>query len=189
MKVSLLGHSYVRDLSELNVRVFELSPSLQLEVSYFSFPGARFSSFLNNLSCLDELIDGRPDIVVVILGGNDFQNNTLISDVTKQCSCFYKYLREKLPQTRLIATQVELRFYKPNNIYNCPEAATYKKVIGYFNKYLQKAKPADSLICILGPNRMSKESLYRSDGIHLNREGLNKLMQIIQSALYNFLTY
>ena len=70
-----MGHSYVCDLSNLGFKALELGPSLKVNFSYFSFPGARFSTFLNYPLCLSHLTDECPD-VVVILGGNNFTNTS-----------------------------------------------------------------------------------------------------------------
>ena len=109
-----MGHSYVRDLSNLGFKALELSPSLKVNFSYFSFPGARFSTFLNYPLCLSHMIEECPD-VVVILGGNDFINTSSLSEICADCTAFYKFLREKLPNAKVYATQVECRFYPPNN--------------------------------------------------------------------------
>ena len=184
MKVSLLGHSYVRDLSNLKVNHLDFG-HLQLNFSYFAFPGVSFSTFLDYPLCLSELVSKCPDVIVVVLGGNDFTNTSSLSDVCDNSTAFYKLLREKLPTAKIFVTQVELRFYKPNNSYNCSDALAYKKVTSYFNKFLKKSPFIDNLICILGPNRLSNRDLYKSDGVHLNDKGIQKLFDIIKRAIIN----
>ena len=133
------------------------------------------------------LLDENPDVIIVILGGNDFTNKSLLSDICDNSTAFYKILKEKLPNAKVFATQVELRYYKARNRFGCPDALAYKKVTGYFNKYLKRLQYIDNLICILGPNRLSNENLFKGDGVHLNEDGIQKLFDIIKCALINLL--
>ena len=187
MKLAVFGHSYVRDLSTLQHFRLEFGSELYLEVSYFCFAGARFTTFLTNPDLLSDLVAYGPDCLVVIVGGNDFSSHVPLSDICKNCKEFYKLLREKLPKAKIYATQVELRFYKTPNRFCSLDSVTYKKVSGYFNTYLKKFKLIDRLICILGPNRLSNESFYKADGVHLNTAGIRRLFEIIRFALENFL--
>ena len=66
MRLAVFGHSYVRDLSTLNNFRLEFGSDLRLEVSYFGFAGARFTTFLDNPEFLSDLIAYRPHYVVVI---------------------------------------------------------------------------------------------------------------------------
>lgn len=68
MKLAFFGHSYVKDLSTLNVSNLEFDSGLQLEVSYFGFSGARFSTFLDNPDLLLNLIAYRPNYIVYFRG-------------------------------------------------------------------------------------------------------------------------
>ena len=187
MKLAVFGHSYVRDLSSLQVFSLEFGSEYHLEVSYFGFAGARFTTFLTNPDLLSDLVAYGPECILVILGGNDFSSQVPLSDVCKSCKEFYKLLKEKLPSAKIYATQVELRFYKTPNRFCSLDSVTYKKVSGYFNAFLKKIKVIDRLICILGPNRLSNESFYKADGVHLNAAGLRRLFEIIRSALENIL--
>ena len=183
MKVVLFGHSYVRDLVRLSQSVIDINSSVSLEISHSAFPGAKFSHFLENPDKLQDLFHVQPEFVVVILGGNDFDDKTPLSVVCDRARAFYHLLRSNLPKTKIYATQVECRFYKPNNRFECPETAQYKKITTYFNKFLKKLSYIDNLICILGPNRLSNRALFKADGVHLTPEGVHKLWDIIRSFL------
>ena len=183
MKVVLLGHSYVRDLGRLSESTLEVNSSVKLEISYSAFPGAKFSHFLENLDRLQDLFHAQPEFVVVILGGNDFDNNSPLSEICDRARAFYHILRSNLPRSKIFAAQVECRFYRPNNRFECPEAAQYKKITSYFNKFLKKLSYIDNLICVLGPNRLSNKSLFKTDGVHLTLAGVQKLWDIIRSFL------
>ena len=179
MRLAVFSHSYVRDLLTLKIFRLEFGSGLYLEVSYFGFAGARFTTFFNNPEFLSDLIAYRPHYLVVILGGNDFSTEVPLSDVCKACKDFYKVLRERLPNAMIYATQVELRFYKIPNRFSSLDNVTYKKVSGYFNNFLKKLKLIDRLICILSPNRLSNEKFYKEDGVHLTVERLRRLFEII----------
>ena len=89
MKLAVFGHSYVRDLSTLGNFRLEFGSELHLEVSYFGFAGARFTTFFTNPDLLSDLVAYRPDYIVVILGGNDFSSQVPLSDICKSCKDFY----------------------------------------------------------------------------------------------------
>ena len=188
MKVVLFGHSYVRDLGKLSESTLKVNPTETLGISYSAFPGAKFSHFLGNPDRLQDLFDAQPDFVIVILGGNDFDNNTPLSEVCDRARAFYHLLRSNLPKTKIFATQVECRFYRPNNRFACPEAEQYKKITSYLNKFLKKLSYVDNLICVLGPNRLSNKALFKTDGVHLTLVGVQKLWDIIKSFLVHKLS-
>ena len=108
MKVSLLRHLYVRDLSNLKVNRLDFGP-LQLNFSYFAFPGASFSTFLDYPLCLSKLVSKCPDVIVVVLGGNDFTNTSSLSDVCDNSTAFYKLLREKLPTAKIFCNSSRIK--------------------------------------------------------------------------------
>ena len=182
MKIFIFGHSYVRDLKRVSESTLRVSSSLSLDILYSAFPGARFSYFLENPDSLQDLFSVQPEFLV-ILGGNNFDNKTSLSEICDLAKDFYKLLRSNLPRTKIFATQIESRFYKPENRFHCPDATQYKKVTSYFNKFLKKLSYVDNLICVLGPNRLGNDKLFKPDGVNLTLEGVRKLWDIIKEFL------
>lgn len=184
MQVTILGHSYVRDLSRLGHKKLRIEALADVSVSYEAFPGIKFSHFLESPELLEGVFALQPDFLVVILGGNDFDNFTSLDEVKSSAETFYRLLRENLPNTKIFATQVETRFYKTGNKFGCPVGDLYKYITNYFNKKLRKLPGVDNLICVLGPGRLSNRELFKEDGVHLKVKGLHKLWDIIKTFLY-----
>ena len=88
------------------------------------------------------------------------------------------------PKGVVIASQVELRFLEPGNKYerfDTPCSAAFHRLSNYFNKWLNKQKCKDRMLCIRGKNKLDDPSFYR-DSVHLNDAGLLKLYKIIKQV-------
>ena len=132
---------------------------------------------------LDKISDSKPDIVVAIIGGNSIVNSSTNHEICEKLREFYKILRSKLPQTLIIAAQIEQRFYKENNRYNAPLEEEFKQRKNSMNKCLNRIKEKDNLLIISGKNRLEDSQYYKRDGIHLNDCGLKVYMQILKTTV------
>ena len=112
MLLLVIGHSYVGDLASLGEFSFN-NGSIPINIRYSSIPGASYDHFLKNRSILSEKLACRPDIVVVILGGNSILRDLTKQELFNQCREFYSILRDELPSATIISAQIENRFYKP----------------------------------------------------------------------------
>lgn len=106
MKVCVFGHSYVRDIATLGNNSVKIG-NTNLDITYLPFPGATFSTFLNHKHLLRNLVNLDPEIVLVILGGNDIFNNIDTANLHKLCRLFYNLLRSLLPSSKIIASHLE----------------------------------------------------------------------------------
>lgn len=188
MKVALFGHSYIRDLARLGFHNIKVSDDVVLDLRYFSFPGHTFADFLVDPSKFQEVIQFQPNIIVVYLGGNDIKVDVELQQVYSDCKKFYEYLRSRLPDTYIIASQIEARYGSTVNRHGSPEAAEFSRLANYFNKWLLKQSFKDRLLCIKGPNKLSNSALYR-DTVHLTRQGLHKLFDIIKCVVTDTVLY
>ena len=103
MKVSIFGHSYVRNLSRLG-HDYLIIGGTTIHLGYFSYPGYGFQEFLSNPSLFDNLLQSKPDIMLVILGGNDIKVHVDLSEVKSHCEQFYRLLRDRLHNSFIIAS-------------------------------------------------------------------------------------
>ena len=91
MIVTIVGHSYVRDLynqyiySCLNNLVIN---SESVEFKFVYYPGGKFSTFINNKELFNSIIDSSPDIIIVLLGGNDIATDVDLSIIKSNCTKF-----------------------------------------------------------------------------------------------------
>ena len=182
MKCLVFGHSYCRDLNNLGVKSFNTEFVGTVEFKYTYFPGACYSKFVRNTDLLLESIEYKPDIVVVILGGNDILKHVDNNEIFYHCRQFYQFLRNSLPEAIIIASQVELRFNSELNRFNAPTAEKFKHRRNQLNRFIQRLKCKNNMLLIAGPGRLDHECYYR-DGIHLNSAGLRLYMGMLKSTI------
>ena len=182
LKVALFGHSYIRDLKSLGeTNICDLGDA-EFSLKYFSYPGATFSTFINGQRNFDALKVYQPHYIIVILGGNDLKVSVQLSDIYKECTDVYRILRETLSQAIIIASQIENRFYEPDNGFGSPAAKTFDFLRRHFNHFLKNKAFKDFLLQVQGPNRLDKKENYR-DAVHLSPLGLRKYFAIIRCTL------
>ena len=186
MIVTIAGHSYVRDLynNYSNSCLNDLKiNSVNLNFKFIYSPGGKFSTFINNECLFDQIVESKPDILLVILGGNDLATDVELSKIKSDCSEFYNLLRQNLASTYIICSQIESRFLLRENRFRTPAADTFYFLANNFNNWLKNKSFKDRLLCIRGPGRLCNPDLYKADKIHLNPVGLNKLFDIIREVL------
>lgn len=181
MKVLVIGHSYVRDLSEFYRGSFVVEGT-SFELKYLYKPGASYESLIDNTELFQDAIAYVPDYTVVILAGNSLKLDVGNSTIFHQCKSFYMKLRTELPSTKIIAAQVELRFYEDSNKWNAPGIEEYKRRRSYLNKFLSKLKVRDGMLLVAGPHRLDNECYYR-DAVHLNSVGIRKYFNFLKSTV------
>lgn len=153
-----------------------------VNINYKYFPGANYSTFLSDNSLLLQSIVDKPEVVVVILGGNSISRDVTNFEVFKQCRAFYKLLRDHLPNSRIIAAQIELRFYETPNRFGAPGPEDFRKRRNQLNRFLQTLKLKDNLLIIAGPGRLDNQQYYK-DSVHLNKVGLRVYMSILKTTI------
>ena len=189
MKALIIGHSYVRDLRSFLKHESEviLPTGNSVELVYSFVPGATFETFLDRPEILDNSVYLNPDIVIVILGGNDLKSDVDLSFVKDKCYHFFKILKSKFPEAILIGSQIESRFVEHEDKYarfGTPHTEEFNRLSTYFNSWLNKQKFKDRLFCIRGPNKLDNRLFYK-DSVHLNEKGLEKYVELLKICLDN----
>ena len=182
MKLLIIGHSYVSGLESLNISNFTIG-NTSIEVKYLYKSGGDYYSILYETDLIEQAVEYEPDFILAIVAGNSIHNNVTNDIIYAQIKVFYKTLRNRLPEAKLMASQVELRFYKANNYHNCPTEAEYTLRRRDINKFLNRLKLKDYLLKIAGPHALDKRSYYNRDGVHLNRTGLRCYFSYIRSVV------
>ena len=180
MKVLVFGHSYVRHLQNLGDwdRELELRTGERVDCRFLfkSHPGKDYKYLLDNPQEFEivRLID--PDVIIVILGGNcisDKFTNLEINDLALE---FYNKLNTVVrPECIKLAMQIEPRFVAAGNRFGTPEADEYNRrrtvVNNFMNKKLRKQKLINNVV-LLGSVNFLRDPKNFTDGVHLNKEGL-----------------
>ena len=179
--VTIFGHSYVKDLANLG-KFDILIENNTFFLKFLPFPGATFCTFIDNPALFERIKETNPDFVIVILGGNDLKANIELSHIYDRCKSFYTTLRSYLPNSWIIASQIENRFYHPQNRFGSPPSGDFDFLRSHFNQFLKKKAFKDFLLRVQGPNRLDGEENYR-DSVHLNAVGLSKYFSYIECTL------
>ena len=184
MKVLVVGHSYARDLKS----VFPVLDNLSLELKneekvhfdlrFLAYPGKDYRYFLDHPELFELIKDAKPDIIVIILGGNSIVASKTNSQINQEIRLFYTHLKTVLGKDCIrLAVQIEARFALPNNPFGTPLAEEYNQrrnvINNYVNKNMKRAKLVDGIISLGGVGFLNNESEYR-DGVHLKQTGLLK---------------
>ena len=182
MKVAIIGHSYVRDLFHLNRKEIILDDNTQVSLHFTFSPGCSLTHYISKPHLLLEAKNFDPDIVIAIIGGNDIVNSISTEDLHSNCRNFYTFLRSEFPNSMLVGSQVELRFYTFNNRFDCPPHSEFDLRRKSFNTFLKRLKVKDCILQVQGPGRLDDRAFYR-DEVHLNTLGLNKYFNIIENTI------
>lgn len=111
------------------------------------------------------------------------QSNIELKEIYEDCTKVYQILREKLPNTCIIAAQIENRFYRSSGSYhNSPSSDQFDYLRRYFNRFLKNKNFKDCVLQVQGPDRLDDQKFYR-DEVHLNSEGLSRYFNIIRNTL------
>lgn len=192
MKVTFFGHSYVRDLKlfclNRDINKIVTSENVSLDLDFFFVCGATFNTFISDPSLLSQIFDNPPEILVVVLGGNDVKVNVNLLKIRQSCKEFYCLLKRHLPNTFIIASQIEPRYLTTTNRFGTPETSEFIKLTNYFNSWLNKQKFKDRVLCIRGPGRLCNPELFR-DKIHLNNQGLSIFYDIAKKVVVDSYIY
>ena len=105
-----------------------------------------------------------------------------MSHIKEKCRAFYQLLRDKLPNSCIIAAQVEARFHERENRFDGPLVEDFKLVRRYLNRYIHSLRCKDFLFRVEGPGRLDNRILY-IDSVHLNALGLDHLSKLITDCL------
>ena len=131
---------------------------------------------------LSKIFESPPEILVVFLGGNDIRVNVDLLRVRQDCREFFLLLRRHLPNTFIVASQIEPRYLDSTNRFGTPGASDFIKLSNYFNHWLNKQKFKDRILCIRGSGRLCNPEYFR-DKIHLNNKGLDILWDISKKVI------
>ena len=185
-RLTIVGHSYVTAL-ERSPYVPDnfVSRGRNVAVSFEAQPGATFDTFFGahgarhmmNIEAID------PHYIVVILGGNDI-GSPEDTEITKtKMAEFYHRLKYHAPRALVVATQIELREYQPNNPWGAPTGDGYHTKRTIMNNFLRDLSDKDFMMLIGGPNNLDDLNLYRPDQVHLRDEHVPMLWARIENTI------
>ena len=201
--ILLLGHSYVRDLqnvfsSLVYVTKFDFLPLLNCHPEFRAYPGSTFLDW-HVKGYLHQAVSSLgyyPDIIVLILGGNDirvdrvdFNEPNPLHHILKSLRLFFTLLNGFFPFAKIIFQEVEPRYYGDSGRhYKSLPLNQYSKLARVLTRYVRRVKIADGIVSVNSKyTGLLDPSLYKKDGVHLKKVGLLKLWDCISFSLKKFL--
>ena len=185
VRVGIIGHSYVRDIASLGVTSGQISSDIQLEIRYYSKPGSCFDFWIDFPHELHNCLHYNPHILFLSLGGNSIKETIRVKSLKEKADILFEIIRNNLPHCKIVPIQVECRFLTVTNRFGNPPYPRFKQIRNKLNKAFQQSKKRDFVCCIAGPNRLDARKYFKSDGVHLNKAGLQKyLNQILRTVDY-----
>ena len=189
MKVLLYGHSYVRDLNQKcqwENHILVNNKLVNVEYHFRYFPGKDFEFLLNKEDEFGIVAAIKPDIIVIVLGGNSIVAAKSNEEIRALISSFYTKLRQSLPESIIIATQIEPRFCAPGNRHGAPEAEEFNRrrtvLNNFMNKTIKKAGLLNHMV-LLGSSEFLNHHQYFTDGVHLKGIGLQRYQAAILGTI------
>ena len=181
MQLLIIGHSYVRDLSQLrNTPFVACGQTINVEVIWKN--GGTYDLFLGDSDVFERVSNLSADLILVILAGNSIKRSVANKDIFESASKFYTRLRTAAPQAKLVAAQVEPRYYQEGNKWDCPVGREFHVRRVQVNNFLKAFKGKDHIFQVSGPGRLDNSSLFK-DSVHLSRRGLLRYFSMIEKLV------
>ena len=182
-KVTLFGHSYIRDLRNLENKQLVVDHSYDVHLRYLFKPGATIAHYFSNEEAYEGLFTDSPDVIFVFLGGNDLRVDWDIHDTIFKYKTLIERIASRLPNTAIICAYIEPRFARANPRFCSPEPSEYKALARKFNNWLQRWKVPYRKFLTWGSNRFENPNLFKPDLIHLNENGLIVFWNLFEDLL------
>lgn len=161
-KVALVGSSYVSRLEKF----CEGDLKIPGEVKFFGVSGMRADNIPQNK--INEILIFKPDIVIILVGGNDICDNSSPNDIVKNIKNLVDELKENAVQFIYVSEILPRGKFKYSVELTIERFNSQKKKI---NKKLQNFANAS----VISMKKIKYPEDYIRDCVHLNDSGQKKL--------------
>lgn len=182
-KVTLFGHSYIRDLHSLDNKQLLVDQDYKVELRYLFSPGATIAHYFSHEDSYECLFSDSPDVIFIFLGGNDLRVDWDIHDTITKYKTLVQNISLRLPKTAIICAYIEPRFAPANLRFNTPDPLEYKALARKFNNWLQRWNVPYRKFLTWGSNRLENPNLFKPDLVHLNESGLILFWNLFEDLL------
>ena len=142
---------------------------IDMSLEFVHERGKGYEFFNSSELMKSQIVNSKPDIVLVILGGNGVSSKTDIPQVSAQMRLFHAWLREACPNVIIIAAECEPRYNL--NLYDHlgKPVESYYLRRNAFNQALNRTKSKDFLLRTA--NYLNHRRFYGKNGVHFNARG------------------
>ena len=173
--VAIFGHSYVARLPLAKPKVVG-APGLIVRA--FSVPGGKVSTIRNHRE-YHELEHFKPELTLMILGGNDITAQSDLQELAEEIERLALEIEEKTGggcKIIGIESRTNPRGMSPDQ---------FNRAKNGVNRRLRRSLPYSKSRFI--PMSMSKEELTLADGVHLGEAGSRKLLAFLMEQAYDYI--
>ena len=188
LKVTLVGHSYVRRLMEFRVmseREEDASTisvdGMQMSLEFVHKGGTGYEFYNSSEALKARILKSKPDVILVILGGNGVSSKANIPDVSKEMRKFHEWLRENCPSAIIIAAESEPRYNLNLHDHLGNPVESYYLRRNAFNQALKRMRSKDFVLRTA--NYLNHRYFYTKNGVHLNARGNRYYWGMIKDCL------
>ena len=195
INLTMVGHSYTRRLRDYRNTHEGGASSMTLEgkainLTYVHQGGQNYAFFNRSEVHKRRVVESKPDVVLVVLGGNAVGSGAPVPTGTREMRRYHRWLREALPGTVIICAEVEPR-YNPDS--SVPEdklspldpdrkhRETYWYRRNAFNQAVNRMKDKDFTLRI--GKYLNRRRFYDKSGVHLSRRGNRFYWGLIKDCL------
>ena len=185
LKLLLLEHSYVRDLAKTGVDTITVNNGFKYHLYFNAIPGTTIPELLRLDDYIPYILEVKPDIILLIVGGNDLKLRIHFWELGRQYNQLC-YKLTNLPGTKLvIGAEIEQRYHSSvaNSRSSQVDYTNWSKLRNAINRNIKIATYASGFIQLVGPGRLTQSNFFNDDGVHLTEEGLHRYLELIGRSL------
>ena len=176
--VGVLGHSLLRPYLPGGSHYKQNNKKIVL--NFHCASGATFSSILGT-SAYSELVESSPDLVLLVLGGNDLVYGSEVSEVYSRLEYLVHTISESCsPQFGVFLVEIEQRIGDPRFVgpgdYNALRNSLIRKI---------RQKNFPRLLSITGYG--VRKDLLSDDGVHFGEFGKSMFLAVLRSHISEIL--
>ena len=188
----MVGHSYVRRLKEYrenghvpgkNEKIVSVD-GVTMALSYVYRGGRGYEYFNSSDQHKVDIIESKPDIILVILGGNGVSSGKGIPLVSAEMRKFHVWLREACPGAITIAAECEPRYdLNPHDTGDDVQESHWERRNAFnlaVGRMLKKGK-CDYVLRIA--KYLNCRKFYDKLGVHLNNRGNRFYWGLVKETL------
>ena len=185
-KITLIGHSYVRRLMEYRQNYEKYPGVIEVDGKTFQptyvWQGGKDYAFFNKSNVhKDLIIESRPDLILVVLGGNAVASGDIeIPVASRDMRSYFFWLQENFPNSLLIAAEVEPR-YDGQGPPSPDQEESHWERRNAFNQAVYRLPGKDFTHRVA--KYLNHRNFYTFDGVHFSNRGNHFYWGMIKDTL------
>ena len=195
VRLVIIGHSYCRRLGEFLLKMegdagHVMVDGTQVVVTYVHQGGVNYAFFNGSPYHKRLVVDSKPDVVLVVLGGNAVGRRDPIPQGVQEMRKYHGWLKGALPNAIIVCAEVEPRY---NHDPSVPKGmispldrdGTHRETYWFrrsaFNQAINRMKDKD--FTLRTAKYLNRREFFDRGGVHLNDRGNHFYWGLIKDCL------